>query len=407
MANNTVSSLDAVLKEHYDGQRMVQMAFGREDTPAMNSLTKKDRISGRKHPLPMQYGRGQGMSADLTTAISNATAIAVEQFEITTKPFYHVAYWEGEALRSCMGDKGAFLDLAKTIATDAIERVGTFFEFLFFSNGNGAIGQISSGYNTTTITLTDPSQCMVLEVGMKLDFAASETGAITNSSSLSITDIDAEAGTVTLSAAPSTVSAGASDYIFLDGTGPNNSTVKLPVGVAGWIPYAAPGSTSFFGVDRTADINKLAGYRLDGSALSGYAHTVKKLVMKIGRSGLTAWCSPLIWEQISEELGEQVTRSAGGKGVAGFSSLEVATPFGKVPVKMSKFCPDNRLYALDHSTWALYSKGPAIDWFNHDGLGKLRMLEATDAVVGKVGGYSQFGCKNPSRNGVANLTDVD
>lgn len=412
MANNTRASADAVLKVYYDGQKIQNLCFGSDERPLMKMLMSKKNTFGRNYPLPVTYGQGQGRSATFSDAQGNATATKYESYDLTPTANYQVIRMNGRLLRSIVNDKQSFVQGVKEYMDEGLNNLSNNIESDLFRDGTGVIGQISSGYTTTSITLADPGQAVNFEVGMSLDFSATTTGSLSNSAALTVSAVNLDTGIVTLSAAPSSVSVGASDYIFAEGDGQEGGTSKKKlVGLAGWLPTTAPTSgDSFFGVDRSSHVTRLAGVRFDGSGMA-IREAIKQGLYRHAQTGKgvpkVALMSPLTFGALDEELGSQVQRNQGGQAVDGFSGLSIIGAKGPVKCMAAPYCPDGLVYVLDPATWCLYYNGEApVFIIKDDGL-RIRAIYNEDAFELRCHTDMQLGCKAPANNLVVTVDDVD
>jgi hypothetical protein len=112
------------------------------------------------------------------------------------------------------------------------------------------------------LTLDDPAGCWGVRRNDVLNLASTDgtSGAI-RTGSIKVSSVQRRAGTITTTANISTgvAAAAQNDYVFLAGDFGLASS-----GLIDWAPDSAPGATSFYGVDRTAD-DMLGGLRIDAS----------------------------------------------------------------------------------------------------------------------------------------------
>ena len=171
-------------------------------------------------------------------------------------------------------------------------------------------------------------------------------------------------------------------------------------GLAAWIPDAAPGSTAFFGVDRTQDTLKLGGLRVAFN--SNIKDTMRKAAIEIGRYGGNGDQCFINHTDLDELLGEldadvryDVVDSP--DGIIGFDTVRVTTPLGRASVFGDHACPVDRAYLLSMETWKLCSAGDVPMNLNLDGNRMLRQATA-DSYEARFGYYGQVGCDRPGWN---------
>ena len=158
-----------------------------------------------------------------------------------------------------------------------------------YRDSSGQIGQVNAEpaeAADTVIQLKEASDVTNFEVGMILNIWSAKSGGTQKSVDGSVTDlevvgVDRDLGTVTIDDpynASGTIAA--DDYLFVKG----DRGLKLS-GMEDWIPEVAPTSgDSFFGVDRSSDVTRLAGIRKDGSALP-IEEALIDAAARVGREG--------------------------------------------------------------------------------------------------------------------------
>ena len=320
------------------------------------------------------------------------------------KKDYSLASIDNETAEASENDKGAFLK-ALTVETDgAFQAASISMASSLFRDGSGAIGQIATGGITgAVVTLADVEEIVNFEIGMTVQFAAAKsTGALRSTgSTLEIIAVDRDLGKITFSANVSTLAdVVALDFLFAEG----DRNEKLS-GLDAWLPYVAPTlGDSFFGIDRSVDPVRLAGVRIDGTAMPVEEAFIKggARVNREGGNPDIALCSYNRWEQLNKALGSKVqynVTQAYGRADIGFQGIAVKTNKGIMNVVADPFCPDDKGYLLTSKSWKLYSLKKAIRILDLDGNKMLRDGNS-DSVELRIGGYSQLGCNAPGHNGV-------
>jgi hypothetical protein len=172
-------------------------------------------------------------------------------------------------------------------------------------------------------------------------------------------------------------------------------------GLASWLPLTAPGATSFFGVDRTKDIQALSGHRVDNSGRS-ILQNAEELAMLIGEYGGepdTLFLNPRAGLQLSELCGAKVTRSDGGRvkvGFTGFTLEHFVT--GPIDIRFDIGCPVDMGYMLQRDTWKFAHMGGVPHIVRDDGRDSLRGTTTDDIQVrGRY--FGEMVCHIPGKNG--------
>lgn len=394
------------LKAYYSNQKVENMTY--KDYPFYAMVPKKKDFFGKNYPLPIQIGNPQGRSHTFAKAKANQTSSVYKDFTLTRVKDYSLATVDNEVAEASENDKGAFLKALTNEIDSAIRSSASSMGSMVYGDGSGCIGQISTGTNvaTTTLTLAVADDIVNFEVGMTLVFAAARSsGSLRNSgATLSILSIDRGAGSMVLSAAINTVTGTiAGDFVFIDGD--RNLAVS---GLAAWLPEVAPtGGDSFFGVDRSVDSTRLAGVRYDGSALSIEEALVGGLTLcnREGGNPKIVFMNYTDWSNLELALGSKVqymVTEAFGRADIGFQGIQVKTNKGVANCVADPFCPRGVAYGITMESWALYSLKEPIRILDLDGNKILRTSDA-DAVELRVGGYFQLGCNAPGHNVVISL----
>lgn len=354
-------------------------------------------------PIPMIYGNPQGRSATFANALAQKTNSQIKAFTITRVTDYSLANISNEVLEASQGDADAFMRAATTEIDGAIQAVTNSIASALYRSGTGSIGQISATSNvgTATITLATPADIVNFEVGMTLQLAATD-GATPRSGSVVISALDRSAGTITASGnwTAGISAAQAGDFILVSG----DSNAKLS-GLAAWLPIASPTATPFFGVDRSVDPIRLAGFHKSYVGVP-IEEALIDLANNVGLNGGSpdyCFMSFQNYANLIKALGSKVMyvdlKSDAG---VGFQGVKVYGPKGQITVVPDTFCPADRMYMLQMDTWQLCSLGMAPKLLKSDGMEFLRVSSA-DAVEVRVGAYLQLACHAPGFNGVGQL----
>ena len=396
MASADMTAWDNALKQYYRDKPVIDTVY--KNHPWLTLVPKNPRFKGKNMPVPVIYGRPQGVSATFSTAQSNATASQIAEFLITRKKHYGVATVDNETLLASQGNEYAFLDAATTEIDQVAKSVGDALSRQLFRASSASIGRVNnSSFAVTTLDLVTDSDALNFEVNQKIVTSATLTGGSVRSGSLTVSavDRDATSNQVTTSANLSTgISAIAqNDYIYIEGNYDNGVS-----GLADWIPSSAPGSTAFFGQDRSSDPTRLGGQRITYS--STREETIINGLARCAREGGqpdTIFCSFTDFVGLEKELESTVQREVDPSTGAGFRSMEMYAPYGVVKIIPDKDCPVAVAYALQMDTWQLATIGETVGIIDSDGNRVLRQSSA-DGVEVRVGFYGQLACSAPGFN---------
>lgn len=411
MANIDLTSLNPVLKELYDDQKVLNEVYKTNPTLAM--MPKMTEAGGKYYPQPVQIGVSQGRSSTFSTAQTNQTSDVFREFLVTLASDYSLATLDNKTLLSARTDKQAFVNAAKVQVDGAIRSIKNSLGSALFRSGTGTIGQISS-ITTGVIVLASALDVVQFEIGMVLQANATDGG--TPRAALGyVISVNRSAGTVTVSASLGGVAGNPSgwagnDYLLVQGD--NNAKIA---GLAGWLPFVAPtAGDNWYGVDRSIDTVRLAGNRKDASNQSieeGIQDFLTQIAINDGAPDYFI-TNPNSYVALQKALGSkaQIVELAAEMGkdyraVVGFKALEIQMSGMTVKVLQDRNCPAMFGYALQMDTWKLISLGdaPQILTYGAEGLEVLRVSNA-DAAELRVGYYANLVCNAPAYNGVIKLS---
>ena len=395
----TFALASKIMKELYIGQDLKDLTY--PGNPLYSMCPKFEDMSGLLYPFPVKYGNTVGSSATFANAQANTAPSAYTRFALTYAQKYQTALIEGKAIRTTKNDKGAFVKLFTSTVNDTIKGLARSLAIDLPRSAGGQIGRVSSGYTTTSIVLTNPSDIVNFEVGMVLNGSTAADGTSLKSGTCTVAGVDQDNYTVVLTAAwNSGISSGANnDYIYRDG----DATLNMS-GVVDWVPFTVPTSgDSFFGVDRSVH-TRLSGCRLDAS---GYG-TVEEgifagLVLSSRRGGHVTdiFLNDVDWGHLETSLASKVVIEAKAADAdIFFEGIRIRGPKGAVGIFADNTIPQGYAYGVPLSECELASVGPAVALLDEDGNEWLRQATA-DGYEIRFGFLGQFGCHDP--NSLLNL----
>jgi hypothetical protein len=165
------------------------------------------------------------------------------------------------------------------------------------------------------------------------------------------------------------------------------------------LPWTAPTSgDNFFGTDRSVDVVRLSGNRLDASALP-LTEALTKAAARCARNG--GKISHFVMNDdtlvdLINALGAKVVYDQAKVGEIGFQVVKVMTGKGQVSCIADRNCPSDLVYGLTMSTWQLRTLGKAVKFFDYTG--KMLTMNNKDAVEVRVGYRGNLLCKAPGHN---------
>ena len=391
------SNLSALYKILYPQGHVPDETY--QDYPMLSLIARDENFYGSSMFLPLKYGNGNKRSSTFSNAQSNSGPSSNVGFTLTRATDYAIAYIDNQSMEASEKDEGAFVDIFKHEVDAAMKASVQSEAQSLAGDGTGIIGQISSGSNvgTPTITLADISQVTNFEVGNVLVVTAT-VGGVARAGSVTLTAVNRKTGTLTASgnwsAGIGAVAAG--DYIAIDG----DLNLK-PKGFSAWIPESDPSSTAFFGVDRTPDLLRLSGVRDDYSAKPiEEALVLAATDMNLNGAAIDyGFIAYAKHAELENALGSKVQYVDVMSPIGiGFRGVKIFTGKKPVTILADLTCKSDRLWMMQSNTWKLRSLKKSIRMLEQDGLKSLRVSNA-DAQEVRIGGYKQFSCEAPGYNG--------
>lgn len=401
-----MTSFAAGLKTLYTDKKIQNMVY--LDNPLLALMPKDEAFYGDSKKCPIIYGNPQARSAQIAKAISKVPTAnsKLKAFVITRVSDYSLAQIQNEVIKASQNDAGAFLRAAKVEIDGAMNSIVRSLAIALYRNGSGSIGRIAnSDLDLPVLTLRQADDITNFEVGANYVVSSTDgTGSVRVGVGTSIA-VDRIAGTVTFSDDLDAIftSPAQDDYIFMEG----DYGLKLS-GLAAWLPYGGASATSFFGVDRTADVTRLGGVWMDGTTkpIEEAFNAIMSLIAREGGKPDYCFLNYSNYANLENALGTRVVYcdvSPDDMPEIGFRGIKINGPRGPVQVIPDQNCPVNYAYFLDLSTWELSSLGKAPQLFNTDGLDWLRN-SMTDTLDIRIYYYAQLGCMAPGFNGVLKLS---
>lgn len=403
------TTFQEALKYKYSPDRLKLMGY--EDNPWFAICPKRTDFGGRSMLMPMYFAGGRGYGATIAGSQSNQGEAELVQFAITRAKAYSVAEVEREALKASVGDPHAWLEARTALMDERVYEMTRGLSRAMYGTGSGSLGQIgtlqandaideSTDTTTDLIKLLNPEDIVKFEVGMYIQCAATETGALVDSSNAyKIQDVDRANGWFTLIGSTTGWTAGSNYHLFEQSFAHGAASYKELRGLAAWNPSSAPAAgESFFGVDRSRDSTRLAGCRYDGSAQSVHEAIIDAgtLMYREGGKPKIVLVNPAQAAEVSKALQGQaeydVVKSS--DGVVGFDALKIRTGAGTVRLVSDPNCPVASGHMLDPDACVLWTLGETIELIEDDGQVLLRKATTDDFEV-RFAMYGQFVVRRP------------
>lgn len=396
-ANALISTVTYLFKHMYD-KGVADEAMRLH--PTIEMIPKVDDFGGDQINYAVKYGNAQNItSGTLATAQAIGTASKGVQFAMLRKKKLGTISLDIEAMLAAKRQpEGAFATLVTNevdgFVNEFMDRLG----FDVFRDSTGNRGQVSS-ISTNTITLVTPDDARNFKVGMPLAAATGASGTGPRVGTSAITNIDQDAGTITVSSIGSIASIAANDYLFASPEiGSNIEGFELST------PLTAPvvGTDSFRGIDRSVNASLLAGSRINDTATM-IEENAGKIAVKIRQNGGRADTLVLnpqrYWEMV-RRLGAKIMYSGGGGSADyGFEKVLINSPAGVLSVVSDADCPVSRGRVFLNASHKMRTLEEFVHIANEDGQYNLRM-PTDDALETRVRSMSNYQQPEPRNHGV-------
>lgn len=371
--------------------------------PFAKMVTKKGGLGGSSLNFGAAISPGNGGN-DFGTAQANATVAEYEQRALTEAKTYVVGKIDNYTMYATKNG-GAFEAAVQAQMDTAMETFSMVSSHQLWGNGGGARGRIAtSGISSATITLSERADIVNFWPKLRLQLSsddgnASSPAGVRAGSVLVVDSVNPDAGTITCTTNITSAISGAvqNDYIFREGD--YGTCLK---GVLAWVPVTAPTSgDSFFGVDRSTFVNRMAGSRVSatGSNMEDAIYDAGGELDLLGGMADTLFVGPLHYKELVKSLDSRAfSKLDGGKETLGVTGIEVAGHNGSsVKVISDRNCPDAYGLLTKMSDWELLYAGPGVPHFEETG-GKMRVESTSDGLEFRLKAYWQLRNKCPKNN---------
>lgn len=423
-AGDTLSTVSAIFKQHYDAEALVFETY--TDNPAWAMMLKDQDLvpnaGGSVYVHPIVIGSSMGRSANFGVAQNNAqtTADQARQFLVTRYQNFQLATVDTQSVYASIGDENAFTKIITLAVDNVMDNMGLQMGQQIFRDGTGTIGNISSSTTiaSPTLTLQYSGSGVLFELGMELDLASSATGAVkaygSGGHGLYVIGVDQANGVLTIGTTPNGTTtcnindavngiptAAQGDYIFARGDAQNGGTVpQKMVGFEAWIPFGGPQSSdNFYGVNRSFSPVRLAGQSLDATTLSVEDALIKasQLVAKQGGKFDQVYMPYAQFAQLQISQSAKIRIQQRITPEIGFDGLKMVLPTGEVMITPDRNCPPNRMWCVRRDSWRYTHIAKPIQLDNLDGNDWLRQSTNSGYEI-RFFAMGQLVCRSPRDN---------
>jgi hypothetical protein len=334
-ANET--NVDYVFLRRYSDEQVAQIVT--RENPTFHAIAKQDGFDGVGLFYGITYGNPQGVSSGFASAQSGSETLKGVQLAMYRKLKYGVITLDGPAMMAASGNKGSFFDFVTRHTDGILEQMGQDLAFDLFRDGSGMRGQRSSIIGNV-VTLVEKRHTDNFKVGMTVVAAQNADGTGARAGSAKVTKLTRSAKQVTLDDQSTIIGFADNDFLFRKGD-PGNCIE----GMESATPLSAPGAAdSFRTINRSADVEALAGSRLDDvtvfpeESLGDVAVEISTIGKKVKRGVVY----PTVFQQIVKRTGAQVQYEPGDTADIGFEFINLLTTAGRIQVYSDADCPVDR-----------------------------------------------------------------
>jgi hypothetical protein len=295
------------------------------DHPRLYRTPKVGGLEGEGLFYRIIYGDPQGIASgedNFTTAQDNSSGVEGKQLPLTAQIKYGVVRLKGRAIRRAKSSKAAIYDLVTRHTDGTIRQLGSDLAIDLQGDGTGIRGRIATaGISGNTITIENKWQVDLFKKNMVIRASSLSTGLSPRTGSTYVTKVLRDASAIVLNDASAITSLAAGDYLFRSGD-PGN----LMQGFGVCTPLAAISqSDSFRGINRSDDVEMLAGWRADDTSkyaeeaildMSAWAFAHGKLIPE-------ADVPPQAFANMVKRLGAKVMYEPGRTADVGFRYIEI------------------------------------------------------------------------------------
>jgi hypothetical protein len=409
MSATSASNANYVFKNKY----LALMEAASRRHPTLNKIRKVKGLTNTTINT-VEFGNDQGAAwgDNFTTAQTNGSQTKGMQFTIPVRNGYRVCKIKRVDLELSRDKDGAYDTLVTRHIKSATNGINDDLGFMLFRDGTGARGKRSS-INSNTVTLTVKDDARNFFIGMTV--AAGVSTSSLRSGTTTVTNVDPDAGTVTLANAAAITSFADSDFLFRQA---ETGTVVMD-GFDVLNPLTAPTAGESFrgsGNDRTIYTALLAGARLSttdaaGLSIEERAMLVGTRIYNFGGDADTLILNPTkALEVVERASGKIQYAGGGGKAVFGFTGVKLSSPAGELEVVADPDCPVTQGRVTKLSDWVIEYAGPEFihsAYAAETGAGKNQFFvwkDAEDSIEGRWSVIANLYCEEPRNHGVFPVT---
>jgi hypothetical protein len=356
-AASSSTTVAYVFRRRYSDAQVADVTM--RDHPSYQRVSKVMGLGGQDFVYAVTTGDPQGVAnGSLAAAQFADETLKGEQFVCTDVLKYGYITIDGPSLLRNQAFQGKIIDLVTRTTDGVLRQVGSDIAFDLFRDGNGKLGRRAS-ISGNIVTLTDATDVDKFKRGMTVIASSLATGVSPRAGQAKVTKIDRANKKITLDDQSTITSFQDNDYLFRYGTLQNAIQ-----GMGACTPLTAPTSgTLFRSVERTNDLEALAGTRIDDTTrfpeemIGDLAVQLSLMGKRIDR----ATVYPTVFQSMVKRLGAKVNYATqGGTANIGFQELMLHAAGYAVPVTSDPDIVPTELRVWDESAHNITYLGPSV-----------------------------------------------
>ena len=395
---STIETFGFAVKDRFDQVDHVENLTLAE-RPLLAMIDKDEDFQGDGTHIPLIYGNPQGIAArDLPTAQASAvnSNVVGKKFILTAGDYQASVDIGDKVITASRGNPGAFLRNKAAEMDGLYEQMADNLATYLYGNSGNAIGRLDGAISpgtgpdfgdgpTDVITLTEPSQSINFEVGMRLDSNNTDgTGGAGTPGAVDVLLQGLDRAEGLLYTFPGGTFAD-DDFIFRTGDFGGAGDTFIFHGLSDFL-WPDNNPPTIYGMDRTDDPIRLAGAKVPAADLAGL--NIEERIQMLGAymvgrykgPGPThGFMNPEDWQNLSIALqGRGIRPLKDDTTRFNFMAIEVVMGGKLVRIYPDRFCPRGTFFALRLKDWTLHSMLKLIHPISQDGLTLLRKGESND-----------------------------
>lgn len=351
-------------------------------------VSRVGNLTGQTIAWPIKYDDATGHAKDTTglaflvgdATNSNIGTQKYKQWNLNLEVEYAAHFFDNIAKLKMSNDLGAYKRNVESEMASVLKNFSKSLGHSMYRDGSGVMGTIGAitafASQVATITLSRRSDAKFFSNGQKYNVIdhtapAAPRGGDYVTSYLEVNAIDRVKGTllVTRVGTNAVESAAVGNFLSPITWYRQGGTARIK-GLAAICPSVAPiAGDNFYGVDRSVDPNRLAGWRFDDATSNAsqvaLEDQIREMVVYMSTSSAStemwAYANPVQVEKMLQRANGRMQYEEESRGSGefkyGYKRARITTSSGDVLVYGDPFCPEERWYGMGNESIKLGTLG--------------------------------------------------